>query len=79
MKKIFERTIQDLTVHTGKFLHNVGKYQPSEDVLEKIVGAVPSSLSSVDENGQFPIERAVWEDGSAEYVHFFAKKASITM
>ena len=74
MKKIFERTMQDLSVHTGKFLHEVGKRQPSEDVLEKIVGAVPSSLSRVDENGRLPIQTAVCDDVGVEYVHFFAKE-----
>ena len=47
--------MKDISNHTGEYLHNLHKKQPSKDTLKKFIKASPQSLSYKDEDDYLPI------------------------
>ena len=48
--------------------------KPDEDILQKMISASPSSLSYKDENGDLPMQSALYDPESAPYVPLLAKE-----
>ena len=60
--------------HTGEYMHNLHEHQPDEDTLQKIIDNVPASLSYEDKYGEIPIISAVQYTASVHYVPLLAKE-----
>jgi hypothetical protein len=74
IKEILEDAKKKVTVHTGKCLHDLAKTKPDLDTLQKMIAAVPLSLSHPNGKGQLPIQSAVWVNHSVGYVPLLAKE-----
>jgi hypothetical protein len=74
LKKIVNDAMNQVSDHTGKYLHNLHEHQPDEDTLQKIIDNVPSSLSYEDKHGELPIYSAVQYMASVHYVPLLAKE-----
>ena len=64
----------DITDHTGKFLHKLREKKPDEDTLQNTISASPSSLSYKDSKDQLPIQSALFHHDSLRYIPFLAKE-----
>jgi hypothetical protein len=53
LKEIVNNAMNQVSDHTGEYLHNLHDHQPDEDTLQKIIDTVPSSLSYEDINDVF--------------------------
>ena len=90
-QKIFNNIVKaanDISDHTGKFLHKLHKKKPGEDTLKKMISASPSSLNytdefeyeDVDDDEDFirtynlPIHKAMYRLESIRYVPLLAKE-----
>jgi hypothetical protein len=74
IKEILEDAKKKVSAHTGKYLHDLDNTNPDKDTLQKMIAAVPLSLSHPNGEGQLPIQSAVWGDHSVGYVHLLAKE-----
>jgi hypothetical protein len=74
LKKIVNDSMNQVSDHTGEYLHNLHEHQPDEDTLLKIIDNVPSSLSYHDENWDIPIQTACWYKESVHYIPLLAKE-----
>ena len=63
-----------VSAHTGKCLHDLDNTKPDLDTLQKMIAAVPLSLSHPNGEGQLPIQSAVWGDHSVGYIPLLAKE-----
>ena len=68
LKEILQRAAEDISDHTGKFLHTLGKMKPDEDTLQKMISASPSSLAYHYEDDRLPIHTAMYHLESISYV-----------
>jgi hypothetical protein len=79
LKKIVYDAMNQVSNHTGEYLHNLhklGDNRPDEDTLQKIIDNVPSSLSYEDDDGCLPIESAVMYKEGVHYVPLLAKEGA---
>jgi hypothetical protein len=74
IKEILNKAKKELTVHTGEYLHDLKNKIPDKETLQKMIAAVPKSLSHPNKHGQLPIQSAVWGDHSVGYVPLLAKE-----
>jgi hypothetical protein len=74
IKKILNKANKELTVHTGEYLHDLNKTKPDKETLQKMIAAVPKSLSHTNKKGQLPIQSAAWSRSSVEYIPLLAKE-----
>jgi hypothetical protein len=74
LKTIVNKAMNQVSDHTGEYLHNLHKHQPDEDTLLKIIDNVPSCLSYEDAYGNLPIISAVVSEESVQYVPLLAKE-----
>jgi hypothetical protein len=74
LKKIVNNAMNQVSDHTGEYLHNLDEHQPDEDTLQKIIDNVPSSLSYENENEELPIYSACESKESVHYVPLLAKE-----
>jgi hypothetical protein len=74
LKQIVNNAMNQVSDHTGEYLHNLHDHQPDEDTLQKIIDTVPSSLSYEDINDEIPIQNALWSMESVHYVPLLAKE-----
>ena len=74
LAEILDKAMQEVSNHTGKFLHKLDEKKPDNETLKQMITSVPSSLSYRNEDGQLPIQSAVWEDGSVRYVPLLARE-----
>ena len=84
--EILKRAANDISDHTGKFLHNLHEMKPDEDTLKKMISASPSSLNYTDEfeyqeedeyeyeTYNLPIHSAMYHLESIRYVPLLAKE-----
>ena len=72
--EILQRAANDISNHTGKFLHKLHEKKPDEDTLKKMISASPSSLSYENEIGDLPICTAALSMATVRYVPFLAKE-----
>mmetsp|Transcript_30155 Transcript_30155/g.44569 ORF Transcript_30155/g.44569 Transcript_30155/m.44569 type:complete len:325 (-) Transcript_30155:508-1482(-) len=73
--KILEDTLQEISDHTGKYLHNLGKkIKPKQETVRDMINAVPSSLSYEDHTGKLPIHSTIWSPDSFEYISLLVKE-----
>ena len=56
---IAEKAMREVTEHTGQFLHNLDRKQPSGETLIELIEAAPESLSYQNKNQLFPIHSAL--------------------
>ena len=75
LAEILNKAMQDVSDHTGKFLHKeLDEKELDDETLKKMITAVPSSLSYEDEDGRLPIHSAVWNSKSEQYVTLLARE-----
>jgi hypothetical protein len=74
LKQIVNDAMNQVSDHTGEYLHNLHKHQPDEDTLQKIIDNLPSSLSYMSEDDRLPIHSAVVSEESLQYVPLLAKE-----
>ena len=74
LMKILQSAAEDISDHTGKFLHTLPKKKPDEDTLQKMISASPSSLNYKNEENQLPIQSATSHGDSVRYVPLLAKE-----
>jgi hypothetical protein len=74
IKEILEEAQKKVTVHTGKYLHDLDNTKPDLDTLQKMNAAVPLSLSHPNDRGQLPIQSAAWGNHSVGYIPLLAKE-----
>jgi hypothetical protein len=72
LKEIF--TIKELSDQLGKYLHDLRRNKPNEDILQQIIAVAPTCLSYTNEKGRLPIHTAARYTGSARYVPLLAKE-----
>ena len=72
--KMLKRAAEDISDHTGKFLHQLQENKPDENTLEKMISASPSSLSYENDGAQLPIQSAPDYIESCRYIPLLAKK-----
>jgi hypothetical protein len=63
-----------VSAHTGKCLHDLDNTKPDLDTLQKMIAAVPLSLSHPNDKGQLPIQSAAWGNHSVGYIPLLAKE-----
>ena len=66
------KMMEGLLKVTGKYLHKLKKKKPEDDVLKKMIHAVPASLSYKNEKGQLPIQSAARSSESIQYIPLLA-------
>ncbi len=74
IKKILNKAKKELTVHTGEYLHDLNSKIPDKETLQKMIAAVPLSLSHTNSEGQLPIQSAAWSHSSVGYIPLLAKE-----
>jgi hypothetical protein len=74
LKEIVNNAMNQVSDHTGEYLHNLHKHQPDEETLQKIIDNVPSSSSHGDKHGTLPIFSASLSKESVHYVPLLAKE-----
>ena len=74
LKGILQRAAEDISGHTGKFLHTLLNEEPDEDTLQKMISASPSSLSYKNDKNQLPIHTAMYNLDSVRYIPLLAKE-----
>jgi len=74
IKEILEDAKKKVSAHTGKYLHDLDNTKPDKDTLQKMIAAVSLSLSHPNDEGQLPIQSAVWGDHSVGYLPLLAKE-----
>jgi hypothetical protein len=74
IKEILNKANEELTVHTGEYLHHLKNNKPDKETLQKMIAVVPLALSHTNFRGQLPIHSAAWSRYSVEYVPLLAKE-----
>jgi len=74
IKEILEDAKKKVSAHTGKCLHDLAKTKPDKETLQKMIAAVPLSLSHPNYKGQLPIQSAAWGNHSVGYIPLLAKE-----
>ena len=74
LKEILQSAAEDISDHTGKFLHTLREKKPDKDTLQKMISASPSRLDYKDDEAQLPIQSAMCHGDSARYVPLLAKE-----
>jgi hypothetical protein len=74
LKEIVNDAMNQVSDHTGEYMHNLHEHQPDEDTLQKIIDNVPSSLSHEDKIGFLPIQTALVSKKSVHYIPLLAKE-----
>ena len=74
IKEILKEAQKKVSAHTGKYLHDIVKTKPDKDTLQKMIAAVPLSLSYTNDEGQLPIQSAVWGNRSVGYIPLLVKE-----
>jgi hypothetical protein len=74
IKKILNKAKNELTVHTGEYLHDLNSKKPDKETLQKMIAVVPKSLSHTNSEGQLPIQSAAWSHSSVGYIPLLAKE-----
>ncbi|GAH16406.1 unnamed protein product, partial [marine sediment metagenome] len=74
IKEILKEAKKKVSAHTGIYLHDNVKTKPDKDTLQKKIAAVPLSLSYTNDEGQLPIQSAVWGDHSVGYIPLLVKE-----
>ena len=74
IKEILEDAKKKVSAHTGKYLHDLDNTKPDKDTLQKMIAAVPLSLSYTNDEGQLPIQSAVWGNRSVGYIPLLVKE-----
>ena len=74
IKEILNKAKKQLTVHTGKYLHDLQNKKTDKETLHDLIAAVPLSMSYENKDGRLPIQSAVLNTGSVGYVPLLAKE-----
>ena len=72
--EILKQAAENISNHTGTFLHELHDTKPDEDILKKMISASPSSLSYTDGMSEISIHSACQNIDSIPYVPFLAKE-----
>ena len=72
--KILQSAAEDISDHTGKFLHTLSKKKPDEDTLQKMISASPSSLNYKNDKDELPIHTATHHLDSIRHIPLLAKE-----
>ena len=60
LKEILQRAAEDISDHTGKFLHTLQNEEPDKDTLQKMITASPSSLNYKNIISEKVFPKFVW-------------------
>ena len=74
IKEITEKCKRDIANRTGKLLHNLKTDKPKKKTLKKLINEFPSSLECKNDEGQLPIQSAVWTNAGLRYVPLLAEQ-----
>ena len=74
LKQVLKTAKIGFTDATGGALHRLDVTQPSIDTVKKLAEITPDALSFKNEEGQLPIQSAVWNTDSIKYLHILAKE-----
>ena len=72
--KILQSAAEDISDHTGKFLHALPEKKPDEDTLQKMVSASPSSLNYKNDKDRLPIQSAMYHPDSICHIPLLVKE-----